>query len=165
MADDLVPSSSGWATTSMKPAPDEEINAVWGRNAIDNTGYLFHRLGDGYKLVTTNSDLLTVTGGKTFDYRNPFYHQSGAENLLWYAGYVSSPAGGGGDGTWTFGILFGGVGTAIFTKGLGSSGSLITGSVSTVTWGTGWYVGTSTVSISNYASGTSYHGITLYFSP
>lgn len=42
MANDITPSSSSWATTSMKPATDEEATALWAQNIADNEGYLFN---------------------------------------------------------------------------------------------------------------------------
>lgn len=38
-----VTTSASFTTTNMKPAADEQIDALWGDNIADNTGYLLYR--------------------------------------------------------------------------------------------------------------------------
>lgn len=38
-----ITSSAAFTTTNMKPAADEQIDALWGQNIADNTGYVYYR--------------------------------------------------------------------------------------------------------------------------
>lgn len=38
-----ITTSAAFTGSLMRPAPDEEIDALWGQNMADNTGYLYYR--------------------------------------------------------------------------------------------------------------------------
>lgn len=38
-----ITSAAAFATANMKPVPDEQIDALWGQNVADNTGFLYYR--------------------------------------------------------------------------------------------------------------------------
>jgi hypothetical protein len=45
MASDINVTTAAFATTNMKPGPDEQIDCLWGQNLADNTGYLYTYMG------------------------------------------------------------------------------------------------------------------------
>lgn len=38
-----ITTTAAFATANMKPAPDEQTDALWGQNMADNAGYVFFR--------------------------------------------------------------------------------------------------------------------------
>jgi hypothetical protein len=44
MSNPIVLTTAAFATANMKPIPDEQIDALWGQNIADNTGFLYNRL-------------------------------------------------------------------------------------------------------------------------
>ena len=42
-----ITSAASFATSNMKPVSGEQIDALWGQNIADNTGYLYYRVTPG----------------------------------------------------------------------------------------------------------------------
>lgn len=52
-----ITNAAAFATANMRPAPDEQIDALWGQNIADNTGYNYFREIPG---PTLNSQFETL---------------------------------------------------------------------------------------------------------
>lgn len=54
-----ITNTAAFATANMKPAPDEQIDALWGQNIADNTGYLYFKkvFGPSFHLDGLNQSL------------------------------------------------------------------------------------------------------------
>jgi hypothetical protein len=72
MADSIV-NTATFTTSNMKPAAagGENIDAVWGRNVADNTGYLYHNNNNRVIAnINQNAFLFRLASG---DFNVPFY--------------------------------------------------------------------------------------------
>ncbi len=81
MASDVVPASSAWATTAMMPATGEEINALWGDQSADNTGWLFHT---NYACVAYRSEVDAWSTDEGTQYGNVFYYRGAANGQCFF---------------------------------------------------------------------------------
>jgi hypothetical protein len=62
MANNIVTTTAAFATTSMKPVPDEQIDALWGQNIADNTGWLYNEFKNGTRAELSFSVMNTIGG-------------------------------------------------------------------------------------------------------
>lgn len=154
MADTITPSSSSWATSLMKPAPDEEITSAWGRSIADNTGYLFHRQRSSPQLILTGH---AEVGSETIDTNGhfwriktpdiPFFRDTTSGTLFWWAVAFNSDGGDTGETVnWSLDIIYpadgnSGIATTIRANGTaGSLGTVLRGSLSAANWSSGWHI-------------------------
>lgn len=85
-----ITTAASFTTSNMKPVPDEQIDALWGQNIADNTGYLYYRKIPGPSFGCSPQQDSSFSG----TYRGTYFFEKAPGMGTFFGSFIGSAAAG-----------------------------------------------------------------------